>query len=1380
MSSNLESSSHLASSVQPIDAEKLLSEVMLRDRHRLRSQWQRLQTQLRSGTADAAARQRWQAQQETWLAQVEASRALVLQRTLSIPDRLSFDPELPITGRREEIADLIKQRQTIVVCGETGSGKSTQLPKICLEAGLGRRGLIGHTQPRRLAARAVATRLAEELGSRVGERVGFKIRFTDKTAPATLVKLMTDGVLLAETQSDRFLDAYEAIIIDEAHERSLNIDFLLAYLRRLLARRPDLKLIITSATIDPGKFADYFADDLGPAPIIEVQGRTYPVEIRYRDDDDLLDDQNGLVALSPTDGTPLTALARAVDELCATGPGDILVFLPTERDIRLAAKYLRGWFTAQGNLSRIDILPLYARLSEAEQNRIFQSHGQRRIVLATNVAESSLTVPGIHFVVDTGVARISRYAPRQRVQRLPVEAVSQASADQRAGRCGRLGPGVCIRLYSETDYTSRPRFTTPEIRRSDLAAVLLQSAMLRLGPLLELPLLDPPMPEAVRDGERTLREIGAFDDRHQLTRIGTELGKLPCDPRVGRMLLAAHENNVLNDVLVIAAALEAQDVRLRPPGQQTAADEAQLEFRDPHSDFLSLLRLWHFYENIRGTLSRSRLGKALDQKFLSLQRYREWADIVRQLKEMLASAGYKVGAPHIALTPVDRESLQAEMVSRSSGQGGPRSGGGRDRQPAAVGPRNRHRPEGYDAIHQSLLTGLLSGVATLVDNRQYQGAGGLTFSVWPGSGLFQRSPKWIVAAEIVETTRRYGRTVAEIDVAWLEKLAAPLLKHSYSDPHWSRKAQAAMVYRRSTLYGLPIVDRRPVQLAPIDAAMARTMLIRHALVQGESQCREKFLLHNQKVLKDLQELAERTRRRDLLVDPYALEMFYAQRLPEEVIDLPSLRKWLANNAGKPADQSLHVKPEDVLGQAIVQPPREHFPDQLPVGPTKLPLSYRFHPGDPSDGVTVTVPQLALRQVSEEALGWLVPGLLEDKLLHMIRSLPKHLRRNFVPAPDAARQLAKELAAQPRDVPFSTAVCALMSRHAGEPIRPTDFDWQKLPEHLRFRIAVVDDQGKVIETSRDLPKLQTELAAESAALEPDSGQAALPAEWNGRRVTSLDIKRLPDSITMMRGGVKVAAFPALVDEGDAVAMRLVDNRADAQQLSQRGWLRLYAIKYRRELTSQVSHLPKLDKVSVLLARLVSPAVLRDQLKDLIARIAFIEDQPPLREVVDYEARMVDAVRRISVATQDVAVWLPGLAEHYHAVRLAMESAPGPWREVADDIAAQMSDLTADQFLTRVPWSDLKEYPRYFHAAKLRWEKLRSGGVPKDRKQREPVERLWARYKALLDSPTAAQHRDTLHSVRMLIEELRVSLFAQQLGTRQSVSVKRIEELLSSIE
>ncbi len=1114
-----------------------LAECMQRDRHRLRSIAQRLDKQRPRADADPQSIARWQAQVDDWEDQVRASQALVAERAASI-GTMSFDPELPITARRDEIAELLRTRQTIVVCGETGSGKSTQLPKICLEAGLGRRGIIGHTQPRRLAARAVAARVAEELGARIGDRVGFKIRFTDKTTPTTLVKLMTDGVLLAETQSDRFLDQYEAIIIDEAHERSLNIDFLLAYLKQLIVRRPDLKLIITSATIDPEKFAAHFADDLGPAPIVNVQGRTYPVEIRYRDA--ALVDDEPLDSSAPTDGTPLTALAHAVDEVCAAGQGDVLVFLPTERDIRLAAKYLRGWFTNQGRLSHVEILPLYARLSEAEQNRIFQGHANRRIVLATNVAESSLTVPGIHYVVDTGTARISRYAPRQRVQRLPIEAISQASADQRAGRCGRLGPGVCIRLFSQEDYASRSRFTTPEIRRSDLAAVILQCATLRLGELLELPLLDPPTPEAVRDGQRTLVEIGAMDDRFRLTKIGEQLGRLPCDPRVGRMLLAAHEHNVLGDVLVIAAALESQDVRLRPPGQQPAADQAHLEFRDPHSDFLSLLRLWHFYERLRGSLSRSRLGKALEQKFLSLQRYREWADIVRQLKEMLHTAGFKVGAAHVQLPELNIEQLKGDAATQDSDSSGKRA---RPNESHAARTKitAKDRPPGYADIHQSLLTGLLSGIGSLGDNRQYQGAGNSNFALWPGSGLFQRTPKWIMVAEVLETTRRFGRTAAEIDVAWVEKLAEPLLKHSYADAHWSRKSQAAMVYRRSTLYGLPIVERRAVALAPIDGQLARNLMITHALVQGESQCREKFLLHNQKVLAELQEMAERSRRRDLLVDPYRLEQFYAQRLPESVIDLPSLRKWLQQHAGSEVEKALYLQPEDVLGQAFDTPPAEHFPDQLQIGPTRLPLAYRFHPGDAADGVTITLPKVALRQVSEESLGWLVPGLLEDKLLHMIRALPKHLRRNFVPAPDVARKLCQELLKQPRDVPFSTAVCELMSRYAGERVTANDFNSEKLPEHLRFRIKVIDDAGQEIGTGRDLSELQMQLAAEATDVTLHTATAEVPAQWNERRVTTLDVEKIPESIVVMRGGVKVAAFPAIVDDADAVILRLVDNR-----------------------------------------------------------------------------------------------------------------------------------------------------------------------------------------------------------------------------------------------
>ncbi|MFO1065743.1 MAG: ATP-dependent RNA helicase HrpA [Pirellulales bacterium] len=1364
---------------------ELLARVLQRDRHRLQVAGRKLH----DAPIDDPRRIRW-------LAELEESAAIVSKREAAVP-QLNYDAELPITARREEIIELLKSRSVLVICGETGSGKSTQLPKICLEAGFGRRGLIGHTQPRRLAARAVATRVAEELGSRVGERVGFKIRFTDKTAPETLVKVMTDGVLLAETQSDRFLDQYEVLIIDEAHERSLNIDFLLAYLKNILVKRPDLKLIITSATIDPQRFAEHFADEHGPAPILEVSGRTYPVEVRYREPDEELSSASGDDEWQPTDGTPLSALGNAVEEVLGEGEGDVLVFLPTERDIRLAARMLRGRFTAAGRQRAIEILPLYARLSEAEQNRIFQSHSGRRVVLSTNVAESSLTVPNIHFVIDTGTARISRYAPRQRVQRLPIEAVSQASADQRAGRCGRLGPGICVRLYSEEDYRSRTRFTTPEIRRSDLAAVILQCLMLRLGPLLELPLLDPPSPDAVRDGQRTLHEIGALDARGGLTEIGRQLGRLPCDPRVGRMLLEGHERGVLGDVLVIAASLESQDVRLRPAGKQAAADEAHAEFKDIHSDFLSLLRLWHFYEHLRSNLSRSKLSKALEQRYLSLQRFREWSDIVRQLKEMLASAGMKVGAPHTPLPPIAVIKAPAQPdpqphleADRSRGKGGKGKQDGRSPSSQQVSIRRplqlpakqppTPRPAGYDAIHQSLLTGLLSGCATAGDNHLYQSTHGSSFFLWPGSGLFQRKPKWIVAAEVLETTKRYGRTAAEIDPTWLETLAAPLLKHSYSDPHWSRKAQAAMVYRRSTLYGLPIVDRRAVLLAPIEPTAAREMFIRHALVQGEAEMREKFYLDNAAELNRLQELAEKTRKREWLVDPYRVERFYHERLPAEVVDLVSLRKWLKSNSGTDADKQLRFTAQDILDTDVHEPALDAFPHQLKIGPTQLPLAYRFHPGDAADGVTVTVPQAALRQVSDEALGWLVPGLLEEKLLHMIRSLPKHLRTSFVPAPDSARKLAQQLHREPKDVPFTTAVCRLMTQHAGEVIEPKDFEWDKLPEHLRIRVNVVDDHGKTVDASRDVKQLQSQLAAETAQIEMVEAPSALAQAWSGRRVTTVDFQEIPASITIRRGGIKVAAFPALVDEGDAVSLQLLDNAGDALKQTQSGWLRLFAIKFRRELNSHVTHLPGFDKSAVMLSRLVPGGAIKDHLRDLLARIAFIDNEATLTGVDDFVVRQMDSARRLSMAAQDLAGWLPKLAEHYQAVRLAIESAPAPWREVAVDIRTQVDSLTAAGFMTHTAWPHLREFPRYLQGAKVRWDKLRTGVVPKDKNLREPIDRLLARLSTASGQPTSTAVHDLAPEwidIRYQIEELRVSVFAQQLGTRQSVSVKRIEEALA---
>ena len=1371
--------------IEGFDAS-ILSEVMQHDRHRLQREWLRLQNDLTRQRENANLLDRF----GSWHARVERSHQTAIVRAASVP-KLEYDAELPITAHRSQLVDLMKQRQTIIVCGETGSGKSTQLPKFCLEAGLANRGIIGHTQPRRLAARAVAARVAEELGTRVGALVGYKIRFSDQTGENTLVKLMTDGVLLAETQSDRFFDGYTAIIVDEAHERSLNIDFLLGYLTRLRAKRPDLRLIITSATIDPERFSQHFADELGPAPIVEVSGRSYPVEIRYRP---IIADEVTQREQSPATNEPmqsgnvpddeqaiLECLVRAVDELVSAGPGDILTFLPTERDIRLAAKHLRGHFTSRNLVDRIELLPLYARLSQTEQNRIFQTHTKRRIVLATNVAESSLTVPGIHYVIDTGLVRLSRYSPRAKIQRLPIEPISQASANQRSGRCGRLGPGVCIRLFSESDYLARSPFTTPEIRRSDLAAVLLQSLMLHLGPLDEFPLLDPPKNDTIRDGQRTLRELGAIDALGHLTDLGRKLGRLPCDPRVGRMLLEAHERNCLADVLIIAAALETQDVRLRPPGQQSAADEVHARFKDMHSDFLSYLRLWDFYEDLRTQLGRSRLSKALAQNFLSPQGFREWSEIVRQLKDLLAAADVKPGKRTVKLGPVAQPSKNRSAIEDQPQSRNRRAANSAHASTKSADSQISVRPEGYERIHQALLSGLLSGVAMAGEKHAYTGAGGITFSLWPGSGLFHRQPKWIVAAEMLETNRRYGRTVAQIDVEWLEKLAGPLLKHSYSDPHWSRKAQSAMVYKRSTLYGLPVVQQQRVALAPIDPQMARNMMIEHGFVQGDWHCQEKFYLHNRELVANMHQMAQRTRRRQWLVDPFRVDQFYRQRLPADVVDITSLRTWVKKNLGRDIERSLWMTESDLIEDDSVPELSEQFPEKLVVGPSQLPLEYRFEPGHVADGITLTIPRVALRQVSDEALGWLVPGLLEEKLLYMIRALPKHLRRGLVPAPDVARKLASELQSVSREIPFAVAACRSLSQVANEAISPKDIDWTKLPDYLKFVVRVIDESGATLATDRDLPKLQQTHGLQSPQVEVSHSKVGELARWSGRKTTTFDVESIPQTISIARSGVLVAAFPALVDIGNAVEWQIMESAEERDRLSRLGWVRLFAIKHERDLRSHVAHMPSLDKVTVALQRLFPADRLRRSLADLIARVAFVDGKPLVQDRLEWDARNLRAAPSISVAVQEIAAWLPKFAQNYHELRLILESAPQLWDEVKQDIERQLKSLFPANFMADVPWPWLREYPRYLQAAKFRWEKLRSGGLPKDRKTREPILRvmqLLTKTVNELPQPTLAQS-ETLNDVLWLIDELRVSVFAQHLGTRHSVSEKKLLDLLNSL-
>jgi ATP-dependent helicase HrpA len=1298
------------------ELESQIEQAMLGDRFRLRKRLRDLRRKHREGKESHHG----STQLATLARQIADSQARREKRAAAIP-AIQYAGDLPIHEHVSEIARAIQQHQVVILCGETGSGKSTQLPKICLEMGRGVAGLIGHTQPRRLAARSIAARLAEELRTSVGGAVGFKIRFTDATQPSTYIKLMTDGILLAETQGDRFLEQYDTIILDEAHERSLNIDFLLGYLHRLLPRRPELRLIVTSATIDAERFREFFTTSEGPPPVLEVSGRGYPVEMRYRPPPEADDDQH--------EADWIDGIVGSCEELLLEGDGDILVFLPTERHIRDSAKVLRG---ASRSWGKLDILPLYARLPSAEQQKIFHPGGSRRIVLATNVAESSLTVPRIHNVIDTGLARISRYSTHGKVQRLPIEPISRASADQRAGRCGRLGPGICIRLYSQDDYQSRDPYATPEVRRSNLASVILQTQALNLGPAETFPFLDPPQPDKIRDGYRTLFELGAMDDQRQLTPLGRRLARLPVDPRIGRMLIAAEQEGCLAEILVIAAALETQDPRDRPVEHQQAADEAHAQHADERSDFLAYLNLWDFYHHLRESLSRSQLQKACRQNFLSWTRLREWSDIYRQLLQLVDQLGMK------------RES----------------------------------RREDFAAIHRALMTGLLSGIAYRTDVSEYTGSGGAKFVLWPGSSLFKQRPVWVMAAELVETSRRYLRTVAKIEPEWIEPLADHLVKRSYSDPHWSGKRGEAMVHERVTLFGMPIVARRRARLAPHDPVHARELLLRHGLVEGDIRLSARFLEQNRQVRTEVESLASKTRRRDLLFDEENCYRFYDNRVPADVTDVASLEKW-RKQAEREQPHLLRMEVKDLLDSekvAGIQP--DDFPELLEMEESIFPLEYRFEPGDRADGITLTIPAAGLPLLHEDRLGWLVPGLLEEKLLALIRSLPKQARRNFVPAPDAARRIASQLPFA--EGPFLATVARALSQDAGEPITPEMFQLDKLPAHLHVHVQVRDDQGKVLAEGRDLKQLRRELGvSESAPL-------ALPKNhaWKREGLKEWDWESLPEKIEVQRGGLQIPVYPAIVDEGDTVGLDVFGSSSQARHHTFRGLRRLAWRQHQRALEEQVKWLPHWERFKVYAVPLkFSEGNLRGDLALLICDLAFCGDPHDAaripRDPEAYRRWLKQGKGRITLAAQDVAPVMVDLFESYHQVRLALEKAPNSWRSAVVEMRDQLTALLPVGFLIDTPWVWLKHYPRYLKAMRMRLEKL-SGNLPRDQKHQAEIAPWWDRWKEFVEGePQRAEEDPEAIQFRWMIEELRVSLFAQSLGVSLPVSAKRLEKQWSLI-
>jgi ATP-dependent helicase HrpA len=1242
------------------------------------------------------------------------------RRRANLP-RPSYPEELPVVARREDIARAVSTHPVVIVCGETGSGKTTQLPKILLELGRGVAGMIGHTQPRRIAARSVAARIASELSSPLGHAVGYKVRFSDRVAPDTYIKVMTDGILLAETQGDRLLRSYDTLIIDEAHERSLNIDFLLGYVKELLQggknERPDLKLIVTSATIDAERFARHFDG----APVIEVSGRVYPVEVRFRplaggsetgDDQDL------------TDG-----ILDAVDELAREpGGGDILVFLPGEREIREAADALRSHHPAG-----VELLPLYARLSFEEQQRVFRTGGARRIVLATNVAETSLTVPGIRYVVDSGLARISRYSTRNKVEQLRIEPVSQASANQRAGRCGRVAAGVCIRLYAEDDFNSRPSYTDPEILRSSLASVILRMKALGLSEVERFPFLDPPAPRMIADGYQLLAELGAVDEANALTDMGRRLARLPIDPRVARMILAAGQEHCLAEVLIIAAALEVGDPRERPFEHAEAADKAHERFRDEQSDFLALLRLWeHFEDAVEHRKSNRKLARELHGQFLSQRRLREWRDVHRQLTALAGEIGVRVNL-----------------------------------QPAT--------PE---QVHRALVTGLLGNIGCKgEDADEYLGARGIRFAIFPGSGLRRKQPKWVVAAELVETTRLYARCVARIEPEWVEAAAGDLAKRHYFDPYWDKARAEVCAYERVTLYGLTLVPRRRVRYGPIDPKAAREVFLRGALVAGEFDTRAPFLAHNLGLAKEIEALEHKARRRDVLVDEEAIYAFYERIVPEGIVSGVEFESWRAE-AERANPRLLYMTRDVLMRHAAAGITEAQFPDRIDVNGTALKLAYRFEPGHPLDGVTVTVPLQTLNQLAAEPFEWLVPGLIREKVAQCFKALPKHLRRHLVPVPQHVTAFLTEFEdREARDGERATLAAALaryVQSAAGEPVDMEIWEGAELPPHLHMNYRVVDDSGRELAAGRNLAILKAQLG-EAAQL--TFSNAGTGIEKGGIR--TWDFGELPARISFTRGGRRLTGYPALVDEGESVAIRLMDTPAAADAAMRGGVRRLMRLVLREQMRQLEKGLPGFTQAALALRGLASADDWKDDLITAIADRAFIGDDELPRGAAAFEDLKQRARTRLPAVREAACRMFAAIAEEYQRAQQKLDFAARSYPQPAADVRAQLARLVFKGFLSATPWERLHDLPRYLKAARLRLDRV-ADDPERDQRHAAGTAELWRRYEERAAKLRRAGVSDArLEDYRWRIEELRVSLYAQELKTPYPVSFKRLDKLWSQI-
>ncbi len=1288
---------------------------------------------------------------------------------------ITFPEDLPVSSRRAEIAKAVSENQVVIVSGETGSGKTTQLPKICLELGRGQKGLIGHTQPRRIAASSTAKRIAQELGSPLGEHVGFKVRFNDTLSKGASVKLMTDGILLAETQTDPLLRAYDTIIIDEAHERSLNIDFLLGYLKQLLPRRPDLKVIITSATIDAERFARHFGTPEKPAPVIEVSGRLYKVEVRYRPVD-----RDPVTGANPKPGEPapkaqvardkrdlMEAVVDAVDELCRIGSGDVLVFLPGEREIRDCAESLR-----KHHPPHVEILPLFARLSVEEQDRVFKTTNARRIVLATNVAETSLTVPGIRYVVDTGLARVKRYSFRNKVEQLQIEPVAQSSANQRAGRCGRVADGVCIRLFEEDDFNKRPKFADPEILRSSLASVILRMKSLHLTDVETFPFIEPPQGRAIADGYQLLQEVGAVDDANELTPLGKKLAKLPLDPRVGRMILAAVDNDCLTEMLIVASALSTQDPRDRPIEYQQQADEKHKKFADEKSEFLSYLKIWAWFEDaIAHKKSNRQLQENCRANFLSQLRLREWRDVHSQLLTVAREQGWRLNAA----------------------------------------------PATYDQLHMALLTGLLGNIGFKAEDEPvFLGARGIRFHIWPGSYLAKKPGRWVMAAELVETARLYARTIAQIQPEWVEKIGAHLLKKSWGEPRWEKRQAQVTALERATLYGIVVYSNRRINYSQHNPLEAREIFIRDALVAGDYETRAPFYAHNHKLVREIENLEHKSRRLDVLVDEQLIAAFYDKEIPHTVVNGAGFEKWY-KDASRDNPKLLFLVREELMRHEAAGVTTELFPKTMNVTGIEMGLTYHFEPGSPRDGVTLAVPLFALNQIPQERAGWLVPGMLKEKVHLLLKSLPQKLRRHCVPLPEYAANFF-ERHQDPLRFAKGDLVDALIAdihMHTSARVLTGDFKLETLPAHLFMNFKVIDEHGRQLDMGRNLATLQAELGGQArqsfqkmAEATPTAAPAKLqaapaapvPAKGKGNApvtkstgqasgaapaapapgaiqhtgLSTWSFGELPELLEITQGKLTLIGFPALVDKGTHCDLEVFDDPNVAARTQRIGLRRLFALQLKDQLKFAEKNIPGLQGMGMQFMSVGTQEDLRDQIIAKAIDIACLQDPLPINSG-EFNKRKDEGKGRIGLLINEIARLVGSILAEFHGMPKRIQSLPPA---VQQDIQSQLQGLIHKRFIADNEYSQLAHFPRYLKAINVRIEKLR-GNPARDAQLMAEWQNAASQFQRTLKNQAGKNNDPRMTEFRWMLEELRVSLFAQELRTPMPVSAKRLQKVWESM-